>query len=132
MKKENKIHVLCCTDNNFVMQSSVMMQSVICNHEDGAIVFHVIIDNSVTEESKQLLEEEVAKTSNHIQFHLFESDKIKSYPRIGIKSALRVCTSLKPPTIVCLFLKCCRPIFRGSSILMVISSCVIACNRFGI
>ena len=85
MKKENKIHVLCCTDNNFVMQSSVMMQSVICNHEDGAIVFHVIIDNSVTEESKQLLEEEVAKTSNHIQFHLFESDKIKSYPRIGIK-----------------------------------------------
>ena len=52
---ENKIHVLSCTDNNIIMQSGVMMERVMSNHKDGEIAFHVIIDNSVTEESQRLL-----------------------------------------------------------------------------
>ena len=43
-----KMDIVACTDNRFVMPTGVMIQSVCVNNPDVDIVFHIIVDDSVT------------------------------------------------------------------------------------
>lgn len=52
MEKE-KIHIAVCLDKGFIMPTGVMMYSACVNNQDVDIVFHVLIDESVTEKDRQ-------------------------------------------------------------------------------
>ena len=51
--------IVACFDSGFVMPTGVMMYSVCMNNKDVDIVFHLIVDESVSEKDKKDLEETV-------------------------------------------------------------------------
>ncbi len=50
------MHIVCCTDHNYIMPTGVMICSVCENNMDSRTTFHIILDSSVTKEDKQALE----------------------------------------------------------------------------
>ena len=52
----NKMDIVACTDNRFVMPTGVMMQSVCVNNPEVYIVFHVIVDETVSIEDRHDME----------------------------------------------------------------------------
>lgn len=55
-----KIHIVTCFDHGFVMPTGVMMYSVSVNNPDVDIVFHLIVDESVTEDDRNNITETIA------------------------------------------------------------------------
>lgn len=47
-----RMDIAACTDRHFVMPTGVMMQSVCVNNPDVDIVFHIIVDDNVTQKEK--------------------------------------------------------------------------------
>ena len=47
-----KMHILACTDHRFVIPTGVMIRSVCVNNKNIDIVFHVIVDDSVSYKDK--------------------------------------------------------------------------------
>ena len=56
----SKVDIVACTDKWFVMPTGVMMYSICVNNPDTDIVFHIIIDDSVTVDDRYDLEETIA------------------------------------------------------------------------
>ena len=46
------MHILACTDHRFVITTGVMIRSVCVNNKNIDIVFHVIVDDSVSYKDK--------------------------------------------------------------------------------
>ena len=65
------IHIAVCLDKDFVMPTGVMMYSACVNNQDVDIVFHVLIDESVTEEEQRDLKETI---------NMFQGKKMLFYP----------------------------------------------------
>lgn len=60
MNKDTR-HIVACFDYSFVMSAGVMMCSVCVNNPDVDIVFHLIVDESVTEDDRNDITETVAQ-----------------------------------------------------------------------
>lgn len=58
---EEKIHIVACFDKDFVMPTGVMMCSVCVNNPDVDIDFHLIYDESLSENDRKDLEDVVSK-----------------------------------------------------------------------
>lgn len=72
------MHIVCCTDTNYIMPTGVMLKSLYENNK-GEIISHIIIDNSVTKEDKAGLTE---ITGGMIRF--YSADIIEcDFPNIG-------------------------------------------------
>ena len=56
-----KMNIVVCTDKWYVMPTGVMMLSVCQNNPNVEILFHIIIDNSVTAKDQQDLEDVISK-----------------------------------------------------------------------
>ena len=65
------IHIAVCLDKDFVMPTGVMMYSACVNNQDVDIVFHVLIDESVTEEEQRDLKETI---------NMFQGKRMLFYP----------------------------------------------------
>ena len=47
--------ILCSTDNNYIIPTGIMLTSLLVNNTNSDVSIHVMIDNSVTVESKESL-----------------------------------------------------------------------------
>ena len=75
--------IASCFDHNFVMPQGIMMQSLCVNNKDAEIVFHLIIDESVTQQDKDDLREIAAKfPAKRVEFYSIESSFFKTLPRL--------------------------------------------------
>lgn len=75
--------IVACTDTKFIMPTGVMMYSV-CYNNDLPIVFHIIIDASVTERNKKDLEGTIAAFSHkQVLFYLMDPQKLSRIPAMG-------------------------------------------------
>lgn len=72
------IEIVLCTDHRYIMPAGVMMYSVCKNNKDGGVRFHVIVDESVTEEDRADLRDIVRM--NAIQFYKVDSQEFNSLP----------------------------------------------------
>lgn len=77
------IEIAACTDHRFIMQIGVMMHSVCRNNQDQDLRFHVIIDESVTEEDKADLKD---VATGDVCFYDVDSRVFNSMPLIGTLS----------------------------------------------
>lgn len=77
--------IVACTDTNYVMPCGVMLYSVCKNNKDVAITFHIIIDQSITEEQKESLKKVVVHfkhDNKSISFYNIDGEKYKNLPRL--------------------------------------------------
>ena len=51
--------IVACTDKWFVMPTGVMMYSVCANNQDTEIMFHLVVDESVTDADRNDLKKTV-------------------------------------------------------------------------
>lgn len=79
------MNIVSCSDYNFIIPLGVMMHSLCINNESGGIVFHIIIDNSVTKEQKEQLHT-VVSDKDTIFFYNINIDNIKDYLIVKIEN----------------------------------------------
>lgn len=72
------IEIAACTDRGFIMPTGVMMRSVCRNNE--SVRFHLVVDESVTEEDKADLRE--AALSREVLFYTIDSQVFNSLPTV--------------------------------------------------
>lgn len=78
------MHIILCTDTHFIMPVGVLMCSVCVNNADADIVFHVVIDESVSETDKQDLSDVCSSFSGKtIEYHLINSNDFAHLPALG-------------------------------------------------
>lgn len=76
--------IVFSADTNYIMPAGVMMTSVSVNHKETDITFHALIDESVTEEQKQQLEDVVAGNSrHHVAYYMMKASQFKALPKLG-------------------------------------------------
>lgn len=75
------MHIVCCTDHNYIMPSGVMICSVCENNSGSEITFHIISNSSVTEQDKHVLNEIIYKYGNKSAY--YEMDKINDCFFVG-------------------------------------------------
>lgn len=72
--------IVICTDNNYVMPSGVLFCSICENNREEEITFHVIADNSFSENSRQALLNIINKYHKEIYFYPIDSKIFASFP----------------------------------------------------
>ena len=75
------IEIVACTDHRFIMPTGVMMYSVCKNNTDLEVCFHVIVDESVTEEDKEDLKD--AAEGHIVNFYSVDSHAFSLLPLLG-------------------------------------------------
>lgn len=79
----DKIHIAACLDRGYVMPTGVMMYSACVNNPEVDIVFHVLIDESVTKEDQQDLIDTVNKFHGvSVLFYAVNSMNSSSFPLV--------------------------------------------------
>lgn len=78
------IHIVCTTDTNYVMPTGVMIKSLSVNNNEEQIVFHIVIDGSVTSEQRKELEEVIGENDRHsLFFHFINGRLFDDFPQLG-------------------------------------------------
>lgn len=76
--------IVICTDNNYVMPSGVLFCSICENNRQENITFHVIADQSFSDENRRALLNIIKKYKKKICFYSIDSSILASFP-IGQK-----------------------------------------------
>lgn len=85
--------IVTCLDKNFVMPTGVMLYSVCANNIESDIVFHLVVDESVTEKDKIDLKETVtAFEGKSVLFYQLSSIKFKNFPALKQQNRLTQAT----------------------------------------
>lgn len=76
------IHIVAATDKGFVMPTGVMMYSVCVNNPKTELVFHVMVDEGVTQQDKADLKKSTESTSRlaKVLFYEIDSGACKNLP----------------------------------------------------
>lgn len=78
------IHIVCTTDTNYVMPTGVMIKSLSVNNSEEQIIFHIVIDGSVTLEQRKELEEVICENARHsLFFHFIDDSLFDGFPQLG-------------------------------------------------
>ena len=78
------IHIVCTTDTNYVMPTGVMIKSLSVNNSEEQVIFHIVIDGSVTSEQRKELEEVIYENVQHyLFFHLIDDRLFDDFPQLG-------------------------------------------------
>lgn len=81
--EQNRMDIASCFDHNYVMPQGIMMQSLCVNNKDVEIVFHLIIDESITLQDKDDLRDIAAQfPAKRVEFYSIESSFFKTLPRL--------------------------------------------------
>lgn len=78
-----KIHIVICTDTKYVMPCGIMFYSLCKNNSENEIVFHAIIDDSVTEANKESLSSIAKKFNKQIIFYNLDGHLFDNFPNLG-------------------------------------------------
>ena len=68
---KEKIDITVCLDNGFVVPTGVMMYSICVNNLDVDISFHLVIDNSVTQENKKDLSDNLSVFGDQVNIEFY-------------------------------------------------------------
>ena len=68
------MHIVCCTDHNYIMPTGIMICSVCENNSNISIIFHVICNNNVSIEDKSDLNNIVNRYNQTINFYKIDND----------------------------------------------------------
>lgn len=74
------MHIVCCTDSNYIMPTGIMLKSLFVSNENSEIHVHVIADDNVTDSDKQAL---TSICHGAISFYTAEGINC-DFPNIGI------------------------------------------------
>ena len=78
------IHIVCTTDKNYVMPTGVMIKSLSVNNNEEQIIFHVVVDESVSTEQKNELNKVVCNNPQHsLHFYLVDESLFDDFPQLG-------------------------------------------------
>ena len=77
--------ILCCTDTNFVIPLGVMLYSLCVNDNGNELHFHIIIDDTVTEQQKEELLT-VVTGKGDISFYLINIENIKKFLIVKVEN----------------------------------------------
>ena len=81
--------IVACFDSGFVMPTGVMMYSVCMNNKDVDIVFHLVVDESVSERDKKDLEENISTfKGKQVSFYRVDSRRFQNLPALSSQSHL--------------------------------------------
>lgn len=83
------LYFTICIDNNFVMQASVLITSIIETNKNNIKLF--IISDNLNNHSKKILNDIVKNTNITLEYLIIDLNKIKSFP-IGTKNHLSMAT----------------------------------------
>ncbi len=72
--------ILCSTDNNYIMPTGIMLTSLLVNNSGTDITIHVMIDNTVTEDSKKSLSSVTHSYGARIEFYLMDKRLFDNFP----------------------------------------------------
>lgn len=85
--------IVTCLDKNFVMPTGVMLYSVCANNVESDIVFHLVVDESVTDKDKNdLMETVTAFEGKSVLFYQLSSIKFKNFPALKRQNRLTQAT----------------------------------------
>lgn len=85
--------IVACTDNHFVMQTGIMMQSVCINNLGVSITFHIISDESLETKDKEDLKSVISKFSDkHILFYNIDGASFNNMPALGVITTITKAT----------------------------------------
>ena len=73
------MHIVCSTDNNYVMPTGVMICSVLENNKEEQVVFHVL-GSDLAEDSKESLSRIAKAYGKEIHFYTVNDDDFKDFP----------------------------------------------------
>lgn len=79
------MHIVSCTDTNFVIPLGVMMHSLCVNNEKEELHFHIIVDDTVTEQQKDELRTVVPEDGT-IDFYLINIENIRQYLIVRVEN----------------------------------------------
>lgn len=79
------MHILSCTDTNFVIPLGVMLHSLCVNDGGNELHFHIIIDDSVTEQQKDELRS-ILPPNGTMDFCLIDLENIKDYLVVKVEN----------------------------------------------
>lgn len=77
--------IVSCTDTNFVIPLGVMMHSLCVNNEKEKLHFHIIVDDTVTEQQKDELRTVVPEDGT-IDFYLINIENIRQYLIVKVEN----------------------------------------------
>ncbi len=75
------IHVVACTDANYVVPTCVMIYSVVLNNP--GVCFHIIVDDSVADSHKYMIRDCGTKNGGSVYLYPVDLGDLKSFPSIG-------------------------------------------------
>lgn len=85
------MNIVACFDHGFVMPTGVMIYSVCVNNLDVDIDFHLVVDESVTEDDRNDITETVAQfKGKRALFYDIRSRKCLAFPIYNDKNNLRI------------------------------------------
>ena len=77
--------ILCCVDSNFVIPLGVMIHSLCVNNKQQTLCFHIIVDNSVTEQHKNELKTVISGGAS-INYYLINVESIRQYLVVKVEN----------------------------------------------
>ena len=78
------MQIVISTDNKYIMPTGVMMKSLSLNNEDTMICFHILVDETVTDNDRDSLRRVLIMNENHtIRFHEIGEYVFDDFPRLG-------------------------------------------------
>lgn len=81
----DNINIVFCTDTNYIMPSGVFMKSVSMNNRWNGIIFHCIVDESVTKDDEASLKDVIADNSLHqIKFYRVVGKDFERMPNLDV------------------------------------------------
>lgn len=74
-----KLHIVLCTDSNYVMPARVAISSVCVSNQGTEVLFHIVTDEQSKSEV-EILRQETEKWKQRICFYVVDSGKCSSLP----------------------------------------------------
>ncbi len=78
-----KIDIVICTDTNYIMPCGILFYSICKNNQMHDIVFHAVIDESVTDVDKESLNKTVNQFNMIVEYHMVDGHLFDSFPNLG-------------------------------------------------
>jgi len=81
--------IVTCSDNRYILPMGVMMYSLCKSNPDTDIVFHIIVDGTVSPGQKQNLEDNIQTFRNiRISFYTVDETALSAFPNISELGAI--------------------------------------------
>lgn len=77
LNTENKMNIVCATDNNFVQHCSIMLSSLL-SHNSNVVIY--VLTEGLTKENEKIIKEEVATLGGKLNICLVDPEIVSKFP----------------------------------------------------